>query len=158
MEARQAESTEIAALARVWCDGWHDAHKMIVPAALVAMRTIDQFERRMAEALPKVRVIGRVGAPLGFYFLKHDELDQFYIGAQARGTGTAALLLRDAEARLLGAGVTNAWLACAVGNLRAARFYEKSGWVRTGGVTAELAAPGGTFPLKVWRYEKTLTV
>jgi ribosomal protein S18 acetylase RimI-like enzyme len=39
----------------------------------------------------------------------------------------AAALIADAEAMLAEHGVEMAWLACAVGNNRAARFYEKSG-------------------------------
>ena len=68
----------------------------------------------------------------------------------------AAVLIADAEAHLREAGVDTAWLACAVGNERAARFYEKCGWLRTGTVTEDVVVPGGTFPLEVWRYEKSL--
>jgi hypothetical protein len=54
------------------------------------------------------------------------------------------------------AGVWVAWLACAIGNERAARFYEKRGWMRAGNMINELETPGGRFRLKVWRYEKRL--
>jgi hypothetical protein len=62
--------------------------------------------------------------------------------------------MADAEARLVQAGVETAWLACAIGNARAARFYEKSGWTmaRIENVPTETAE--GLFPLEVWRYEK----
>jgi hypothetical protein len=65
-------------------------------------------------------------------------------------------LILDAEARLRENGVRTAWLACAIGNARAARFYEKRGWVRVGTVTDQLEIPGGTLALEVWRYEKSL--
>jgi hypothetical protein len=65
--------------------------------------------------------------------------------------------MADAESHLAKAGVETAWLACAIGNSRAARFYEKSGWHRVGVVTYKAETSVGTFPLEVWRYEKNLT-
>jgi GNAT superfamily N-acetyltransferase len=88
--------------------------------------------------------------------LKGDELYQLYVSAQARGTGVAAALIADAEARLRAGGVQTAWLGCAIGNDRAARFYEKSGWHRAGTVVERLETSSGEFPLEVWRYEKSL--
>jgi len=49
-----------------------------------------------------------------------------------------------------------AWLACAIGNERAARFYEKCGWRRVGKMINPLDTPDGVLPLEVWRYEKRL--
>jgi RimJ/RimL family protein N-acetyltransferase len=54
-------------------------------------------------------------------------------------------------------GVETAWLACAIGNERAARFYEKCGWRRTGNMINYAETANGAFPLEVWRYEKVLT-
>ena len=54
------------------------------------------------------------------------------------------------------AGVARAWLDCAIGNLRAARFYEKSGWRRSGTVTIDVTLTTGPRPFEVWRYEKAL--
>lgn len=74
------------------------------------------------------------------------------VGRVGHGAGIAALLMTDVEARLAASGTRRAWLDCAIGNLRAARFYEKCGWQRTGVVTTTL----GTSPLEIWRYEKDL--
>lgn len=89
-------------------------------------------------------------------YLKASELYQFHVASNARGSGVAAALMADAETRLGASGVHAAWLACAVGNDRAAKFYEKCGWLRTGTVTDDVEVPGGTFALEVWRYEKSL--
>ena len=62
--------------------------------------------------------------------------------------------MADAEARLAAAGVVTAWLACAIGNDRAARFYEKSGWRRVGVVVEPAETSAGPYPMEVWRYEK----
>jgi ribosomal protein S18 acetylase RimI-like enzyme len=154
MDIRTAEVSEIDALARLWRDGWRDAHEAIVPKELARLRTPESFRARMADGLSDVRVLGPIGAPLGFCMLKGDELYQLYVSAAARGSGTAATLIADGEARLAAAGVEIAWLACAIGNDRAARFYEKSGWHRARTITSKLETPEGTFLLDVWRYEK----
>jgi GNAT superfamily N-acetyltransferase len=156
MDVRRADDSEVGQLARIWYDGWQDAHALIVPAELKRVRTLESFTERLQAALADVRVAGPRGAPLGFCMLKDDELYQLYVTAQARGSGVAAALMADAEARLAAAGVGTAWLACAIGNERAARFYEKSGWHRAGTVVSVLDVPNGTLPLEVWRYEKSL--
>jgi ribosomal protein S18 acetylase RimI-like enzyme len=156
MNVRPAEPSEIGALARLWHDGWHDGHAAIVPAALTRARTLENFAERLEAALGDVRVVGPVGAPLGFCMLKGDELYQLYVGAEARGAGVAAALMSDAEERLFRSGTETAWLDCAIGNARAARFYEKSGWCRTGTVVSHLETVNGPFDLEVWRYEKRL--
>ena len=153
---RDALMSEIGLLAKIWFDGWQDAHARIVPAELAQLRTLKSFEERLRAASNAVRVAGAVGAPVGFYYLKSAELNQFYVSSNARGSGVAAVLMADAEARLGESGVHTAWLACAVGNDRAARFYEKCGWSRTEVVTGHVEIPGGTFALDVWRYEKSL--
>ena len=153
---RDAEPSDLKPLARLWWSGWRDGHDGLLPQALTRMRTLESFEARMRVALPEVRVLGPVGAPLGFHLLKADELYQFYLAAEARGTGAAATLMADAEARLARAGVTTAWLACAIGNARAARFYEKAGWTMTRIENVPTETSEGPFALEVWRYEKRL--
>jgi GNAT superfamily N-acetyltransferase len=96
------------------------------------------------------------GNPVGFFIWRGDELDQFYIAASARGSGIAHLLMADAEAFLAAAGVKVAWLACAVGNHRAARFYEKCGWRRAAIISHEAQTSSSPFRLEAWRYEKPL--
>jgi ribosomal protein S18 acetylase RimI-like enzyme len=56
------------------------------------------------------------------------------------------MLIADAEARLAQHGVETAWLACAVGNYRAARFYEKSSWHRAGTFVISSETSKGPFP------------
>lgn len=103
-----------------------------------------------------MRVVGPPGEPVGFCIIKADELYQLYVSAKSRGAGVAAELITDAEARLSENGVETAWLACAIGNERAARFYEKRGWNRVGTMMNHLETSMGIFPLEVWRYEKSL--
>lgn len=156
LATRGAEPEDLEPLAQLWRQGWLDAHLAIVPETLVALRTPESFAQRMAAALPRVRALGPIGAPLGFHLIKGDELNQFYVASAARGAGAASVLMADAERRLAEAGVATAWLACAIGNARAARFYEKSGWTRAGIETVPSETSEGPFPLEVWRYEKRL--
>jgi ribosomal protein S18 acetylase RimI-like enzyme len=157
INVRAAEEREIDHLAKLWYEGWQDAHQKILPAELRRLRTLDSFRQRLQGALSDTRVVGPLGAPRGFCITKGDELYQIYVSTQARGSGTAAALMADAEAGFAKSGVDIAWLACAIGNDRAARFYEKSGWRRTGVVTYKAETSAGIFPLEVWRYEKRLT-
>jgi ribosomal protein S18 acetylase RimI-like enzyme len=152
---RTADPSELDRLARIWYDGWQDAHAGILPAELARIRTLESFRDRLAAALPHVRVAGPPGAPVGFSIARDDELYQLYVSAEARGAGVAAALMAEAESRLAAGGTRTAWLACAVGNDRAARFYQKCGWRRAGTVSHQPdAANGITF--EVWRYEKRL--
>jgi len=156
MDVRDASAAELDDLARIWYDGWHDAHAQIVPAELTAARTLQSFQERLQEALPSIRVADSSGTAVGFYIVREDELYQLYVSAESRGSGVAAALIADAEARLSGIGVGTAWLACAIGNERAARFYEKCGWRRVGTVDYLAETSTGQFVLQVWRYEKAL--
>lgn len=155
---RAARESDVEPLARIWFDGWRDAHLALVPAALARLRTLESFRDRLRAVLPDVRVAVDAESPAGFAMFKGDELYQFYVAAAARGTGLAAALMRDAEAQLSSRGVTLAWLACAIGNDRAARFYEKSGWRRAATITYPADTSEGPFLIENWRYEKLLNL
>ena len=156
LQVRNAEASEIDWLANLWRDGWRDAHSGIVPEELERVRTLERLRERLEKLLPSIRVVGPSGAPAGFYIVKEDELHQLYVAAQARGSGVAAALVADAETQIAEAGFATAWLACAIGNDRAARFYEKCGWRRVGNMINVLDLPTGEFRLEIWRYEKSL--
>lgn len=156
MQVRNAHASEIAALAQLWFDGWQDAHAAILPVELARLRTRESFAERLQRGLDEVRVVGPIGSPLGFCMLKEDELYQLFVSAQARGKGVAGLLLADGEARLARKGFALAWLACAIGNDRAARFYAKSGWQNAGKFNTPVDTTQGPFDLEVWRFEKTV--
>lgn len=156
MTIRTPDPADIDPLAVVWHEAWHEAHAHLVPPELTRARTLESFRERIAKALPHLRVAGAPGAPVGFCLVKDDELYQLFVAASARGSGVAAALLADGEALLAARRVHTAWLACAIGNDRAARFYEKHGWRRVGTMVNYAETSNGAFPLEVWRYEKVL--
>jgi GNAT superfamily N-acetyltransferase len=156
MDIRSADEAEITPLAKLWYDGWQDAHARIVPAQLVRLRTLESFAQRLHAAMARIRVAGPMGEPAGLCIVKDDELYQLFVSAQERGSGIATALIADAEAILAAKGVETAWLTCVIGNERAARFYAKHGWQRVGVVTSQLETSEGLFPMDVWRYEKRL--
>ena len=157
MIIRTAEPGDVDALASIWHETWHEAHAHLVPRELSRMRTRESLRERLIAALPIVRVAGDSGAPVGFCMVKDDELYQLFVSPAARGSGAAAALLADGEQRLAAKRVDTAWLACAIGNDRAARFYEKHGWRRVGTMLNYAETSNGAFPLEVWRYEKVLS-
>jgi ribosomal protein S18 acetylase RimI-like enzyme len=153
---RQAHEHEIEHLADIWYEGWQHAHATILPAELARLRTWESFRERLQADLHAVRVVGPVGSPVGFCMIREEELYQLYVSPAGRGTGVAALLEADAVAAIADHGARVAWLACAIGNDRAARFYEKVGWRRVGTMVSQLETQNGLFSLQVWRYEKRL--
>ena len=157
MKIGKAEEAQLDRLASIWHNGWQDAHARILPTELGRHRTFESFRLRLQEALPNVRVACSADQPVGFSIIKGDELYQLYVSSEARGSGIAAALLADAEERLSALGTGTSWLACAIGNQRAAKFYEKNGWRRVGNMINPLPTADGIFQLEVWRYEKSLS-
>ena len=153
---RRPARLELPEIVRLWHDGWMDAHAAITPPALTRLRTPDDFARRADRHFDAMRVTGAEGSPDGMCIIDGDELDQLYVAPQARGTGAAAALVADAEARLRDNGIATARILCAIGNDRAARFYEKMGWRHSGTIIAELETDNGPYLLETWLYRKEL--
>lgn len=156
IRTRNATAADIPILARIWFEGWQDGHLDILPKELRAVRTLDRFTERLEQGLGDVIVATMDDVPAGLVMLQADELDQFYVDAPARGTGLAAQIMAEAEAELTRRGHPTAHLFCAVGNDRAARFYEKMGWQRTATLEHMVGEGDVSVPVKVWRYEKAL--
>ena len=156
MQVRPADPAEIDHLAQLWHDAWIGSYAQLAPPELVRLRTLANFRDRLAAMLDTISVAGPAGAPLGCCSVKGDELYQLFVSPAAHGAGVAAALIADAETRLAARGVELAWLACAVGNMRAARFYEKSGWRNAGTFVMMSETSQGPFPVDQWRFEKRL--
>ena len=153
---RPAEPADADTLVDLWHDGWHRTHAPLAPPELVERRTWDDFRSRIGGRLPQATVAEVDKTIVGFCSIKQSEIDQLYVAPLAWGTGTAQALLHDGLARLARNGVTVASLICAIGNWRAARFYEKMGWVNAGVVTLMTETSSGPLQVNGWRMEKSL--
>ena len=153
---RPATRTDFDALARLWHAGWHEAHAAFVPTELTAKRSLESFRIRLDRYGDRLRVAGPDGAPIGMCVIHDDELDQLFVAPEARGSGLAADLLTDGEDRLRAQGIVEAHLYCVQQNQRAARFYERQGWVNRGVAPGSVETLDGPFTFDVLRFEKTL--
>lgn len=152
---RAATPADVDVLAALWHAGWREAHLGHVPDALLAHRTLDAFRARLPEILDTVTVAAADGEIAGFVRVRDDELEQMYVGAGHRGSGTAAALIAHAE-RVV-ARFPVAWLAVVAGNTRARRFYERSGWHDAGPFDEPAWLPdGSTLAVPCYRYEKSV--
>lgn len=153
---RPATTRDCADLATIWHGGWRDGHLGHVPATVPPHRRLADFRRRVPAQLDHTTVATIGSLVVGFVTVRHDELEQIYVTATARGTGTATALLGHGE-RVIAAGHRRAWLAVVSGNARARRFYERHGWVDAGPIDYPAAtANGGTVAVPARRYEKRM--
>ena len=152
---RPASDADMAAVADLWHEGWHDGHAGHVPEGLTAARTLEAFHQRTPARVADTTVaVSDRGELLGFVMVVGDEVEQVFVGPVARGSGLAAALLTEAERQVASAGHDEAWLAVVTGNARARRFYEKRGWHDSGDLPYELNAGGQTYVSPCRRYVK----
>lgn len=153
---RPIEPGDISALARLWHRGWHWAHAALVPADLVALRSLQDFRRRLLAMGPLTRCVGVANNPQGFCAINGNEIDQLFVSSEARGTGLAARLLQNGEERLKASGVATAQLDCVAQNKRAVAFYTKHGWQNHGLALVQLHTSSGPYSLETLVFRKTL--
>ncbi|KIN70836.1 Acetyltransferase, GNAT family [Sulfitobacter noctilucae] len=153
MQIEPARAADIPAIAALWHAGWHQGHAAVVPAALVACRVPEEFAARSAERLSQTYVARGADGLMGFFMVEGDELYQFYVAAASQGQGVAARMMAAAETALAG---RRAWLACSIGNDRAAAFYAKAGWLKGPVQIYPTETAQGTCDVSVWRFEKDL--
>jgi len=156
MEPRPAKHADLPALAQLWHDAWHEAHTAHLPEDFTSQRTVHSFQTRLSDAGDALRMIGTATTALGLCIINEDEIDAIFVAPDARGTGVAAILLADGEARLKASGIQNAHLICLIQNLRAARFYEKSGWLQIGTIKDPLQTPSGVVEVECRVFRKPL--
>lgn len=153
---RQATARDREDLATIWHDGWRDGHLGHVPATVLPHRQLADFRRWVPRQVACTTVATVGSRVVGFVTVREDEVEHLYVTATARGTGTAAMLLRHGELTV-GAVHRRAWLAVVSGNMRARRFYERHGWADDGPVDhAAATADGGTVIVPALRYVKHL--
>ncbi len=158
---RPATMEDTDKVAAVWHDAWHDGHGALVPPAWRRHRSRENFRMRAPALIPHMIVAvddGPDGEEIicGFVTTEGNSLEDLFVAARHRGTGTAARLLRAGEEVLSAAGVKTAQLECTQGNGRAQRFYEKMGWRVVGPGVQEIDTPEGRQSLDILMMEKKL--
>jgi ribosomal protein S18 acetylase RimI-like enzyme len=153
-ELRPATPDDATVIARIWHDGWYDGHLGHVADELVALRTRESFDRRAAQRVDDTVVATVDGAVAGFIMVVGDEVEQVYVASEHRGTGLAAALFEEAERLVAANGHRRAWLAVAPGNVRARRFYERSGWTDEGLFDYPAPTADGPMPVPCHLYVK----
>lgn len=151
MQIRSAQEGDIQAVAQLWHLGWHSAHAAIVDADLVRLRAPAEFLARTTAHLPQTYVAIVDVEVAGFFMIEGDELYQFYVDVAHHGKGLARQMMMEAETLL---SSPNAWLACSVGNERAAAFYTKCGWQNLSEEELQVETSEGPRPVRIWRFEK----
>ncbi|SDX36017.1 Ribosomal protein S18 acetylase RimI [Amycolatopsis xylanica] len=154
---RPATSADVPAVAKIWRDGWHDAHLGHVPDGLVEVRTDESFATRAAEQVGETVVAVVGGVLAGFVMVIADEVEQVYVSADHRGAGVAAVLLTAAEQVVVRNGHGKAWLAVVEGNTRARRFYERQGWIDEGPFDHHAPSADGLILVPAHRYVKVVS-
>jgi len=153
---RRATPEDAIAVADIWHLGWEDGHLGFVPQELTEARTEDSFRTRAAGRVGDTTVAIVDGAVAGFVMVVDDEVEQVYVSALHRGTGVAAVLMREAERQVRANGHTKAWLAVLPSNGRARAFYERAGWVDEGPFDYAAATAGAPIAVLCRRYRKLL--
>jgi GNAT superfamily N-acetyltransferase len=154
---RAARPRDVEQIARIWDEGWRDAHLGNVPEALVRARTPASYPPRVRDRLTGTIVAHRGSDVQGFVVVVGDEVEQVYVASTARGTGVAAALIEDAERRIAEAGHLRAWLAVVANNARARAFYERQGWRDAGEFLYPAEVELGVVYVLCRRYEKDLS-
>ncbi len=153
---RNALADDVEQLSLVWSEGWNEAHGHLLPDSVTKLRTREFFRARLAKNLASVRVAAIGSNVVALAITSKDELDELYVTPSARGQGAAAALVSDAVSSIRSAGYRRAWLACAVGNEKAARFYHRLGWSLAGPITIHMSSENELIPVRVWRFELDL--
>jgi GNAT superfamily N-acetyltransferase len=154
---RLATRSDIASVAGLYHRVWHESHGASMPEAERALRDELSFVTRATALMPHVAV-RTVGETLqGFAAWSGSLLGQLFVDANHRGGIVAQALIEFAEQRMRAQGVMEAELHCMVGNDRARRFYERTGWALRGTTDEMVAGSSGSETLTFWVMRKDLS-
>lgn len=153
---RAAEPGDLMDVARIWEQGWRDAHSGFVSPELVEARRGEAFVTRAEDRLASTLVAVADSAVVGFVVVIDDEVEQLYVDRTSRGAGVAAPLIAAAEDLIGRRGFERVWLAVIPENARARRFYEKCGWRDEGDFDYRAEGSDADITVRCRRYTKSL--
>jgi ribosomal protein S18 acetylase RimI-like enzyme len=143
MRVESATAKDCRAIAEVHVESWQQAYKGILPEAYLASLSIDEREamwRQMIEREPSHLVLARTANQIiGFVAfgasrdegapVERAEIWAIYVKPASWSTGAGRLLWLEAMRRIVAEGYKSISLWVIAGNARAARFYERAGFV-----------------------------
>ena len=153
---RPADDADMAAVADLWHEGWHDGHAGHVPDGLTAARTLAAFHERTPSRVADTAVaVAEDGDAAG---LRDGRRRRGGAGlrrpGRRAGPGWRPTCWPRPSGGWRAGGHASAWLAVVAGNARARRFYEQQGWVDRGDLPYEVSAGGQSFVSPCRRYVK----
>ena len=154
---RLATCSDIAAVADLYHRVWHETHASSMPEAERALRDELSFAARITALMPNVAVSRAAETLQGFAAWSGELLGQIFVDADYRGGTVAQELIEFAEHQMLVQGVTEGELHCMVGNTRARRFYERSGWTLRGTIDEMVTGSSGSEARAFWLMRKELS-
>lgn len=144
VEIHDAEPRDAAALGRVHVAAWQTGYRGIFPDEQLAAMTVEDRQQawtRILDHPPRtgmtrlVATLEGEGPVVGFAVAgpaRHDEaigeVHALNVDPDAWGRGVGGALLEAATDHLVDQGFEAAVLWVATGNVRARRFYERTGW------------------------------
>lgn len=156
LEIHLMQLSDICVVAKLWHDGWHEAHASFVPEQEVARRTLKKFQQRLEDYPNLGRIAVLDDQPVGLCVVENDELAQLFVVKTARRIGVASALLLDGEKRIAASSFQKTWLTVLSGNDRAQAFYQKRGWVYDKIVPLNIKTGSKVSELQLLRFEKHL--
>ena len=94
MQIKPAHPDDAARLVEIWYRGWHQAHADVVPPALTALRSFEEFTMRMRVHLKHTQVVWVEGQIAGFFMVDHDCICNWYTGTFFPHYGVACHLCK----------------------------------------------------------------
>ena len=143
MRLESATAEDCRAIAEVHVESWQHAYKGLLPEAYLASLSVAEREamwRRMVEREPSHLVLARTANQIvGFVAFgasrdegapaERAEIWAIYVKPTCWSTGAGRLLWLEAMQRIVAEGYKSISPWVIVGNGRAARFYERAGFV-----------------------------
>lgn len=146
---RPADLSDASRIATIHVLSWRAAYRGLLPQPVLDGLSIEQGADRWTRTLRasdqdhRVLVAERGGKVVGWASFgpgrdaghEHEgELQAIYIDPETFSTGVGHALITAAEDHLARSGFRVAYLWVLGGNDRAARFYERHGWIEDGGI------------------------
>jgi hypothetical protein len=148
---RRARASDVVEVATLYHSVWHETQASFMPRAEIAHRSLEFFIHRMTALFGATLVTEKSGTIVAFSPWRGN------LWASCSSQSDAPTLLTAAEIEMAKEGTVEAELHCVVGNERARRFYERTGWAPQGKIMEWVAGEHTQIEVPFWRMKKVLS-